>query len=85
MYASFSEEAQKNRLEQLQAEVNELQKTLGENKNAERIVANHIQLLHRYNEAKDAAQILIGRLANLKGTTVRQIHEDMDLLDDDKT
>ncbi|KIJ13753.1 hypothetical protein PAXINDRAFT_80345, partial [Paxillus involutus ATCC 200175] len=67
----------------LQAEVDALQNRLGPNENAEEITSNHIKLLHRYNEAKDAAQILIGRLAVLKDTTIRQIHEDMDLLDDD--
>ncbi|KAE9398306.1 hypothetical protein BT96DRAFT_994929 [Gymnopus androsaceus JB14] len=51
----------------------------GPDADAEKIVNRHIKLLHRYNEAKDAAQILIGRLANLKETTVRQIHMDLDL------
>ncbi|KAJ3762608.1 Swi5-domain-containing protein [Lentinula raphanica] len=46
---------------------------------AEKIVNQHIKLLHRYNEAKDATQILIGRLANLKEITVRQIHKDLEL------
>ncbi|KAG2135664.1 hypothetical protein BD769DRAFT_1441430 [Suillus cothurnatus] len=44
---------------------------------ADTIVSRHINLLHCYNEAKDATQ-----LAVLKETTVRQIHNDMDLLDD---
>ncbi|KIK54571.1 hypothetical protein GYMLUDRAFT_177065, partial [Collybiopsis luxurians FD-317 M1] len=46
---------------------------------AEKIVKRHIKLLHQYNEAKDAAQILIGRLAGLRETTVTQIHKDMEL------
>ncbi|KAJ6541724.1 DNA repair protein, partial [Mycena capillaripes] len=54
-----------------------------EHEDAEAIVKKHIQLLHRYNEAKDATQILIGKLATLKETTVRQIHDDLDLRDDD--
>ncbi|KAJ3829717.1 DNA repair protein [Lentinula raphanica] len=49
------------------------------NLDAEKIVNQHIKLLHRYNEAKDATQILIGRLANLKEITVRQIHKDLEL------
>ncbi|KAI6154099.1 DNA repair protein, partial [Pisolithus tinctorius] len=73
---------QREYVEQLQAEINALQARLGYEANAETIVSNHIKLLHRYNEAKDATQILVGRLASLKGTTVRQIYIDMDLLDD---
>ncbi|TFK60817.1 Swi5-domain-containing protein, partial [Pluteus cervinus] len=46
---------------------------------ADAIVKRHIHLLHRYNEAKDAAQILIGRLATLRQTTVRQIHDEWGL------
>ncbi|KAI0290541.1 DNA repair protein [Multifurca ochricompacta] len=50
---------------------------------AQKIVSRHIKLLHRYNEAKDAAQIIIGKLAVQKKTTIRQIHEDYGLTDDD--
>ena len=38
-----------------------------EGENADEIVSKHIKLLHRYNEAKDAAQILIGKV-NYLGT-----------------
>ncbi|KAH7911597.1 hypothetical protein BJ138DRAFT_1150253 [Hygrophoropsis aurantiaca] len=83
MHAKTSQEAQEAHIAQLQAQIDTLQKTLGPHENAERIVSNHIKLLHRYNEAKDATQILIGRLATLKETTVRQIHIDLDLMDDE--
>ncbi|KAI6136141.1 DNA repair protein [Pisolithus thermaeus] len=82
MHATTSAQKQREYVEQLQAEINALQARLGEDEKAETIVSNHIKLLHRYNEAKDATQILVGRLASLKGTTVRQIYIDMDLLDD---
>ncbi|EIN14273.1 hypothetical protein PUNSTDRAFT_129905 [Punctularia strigosozonata HHB-11173 SS5] len=52
---------------------------LGEDQDADAIVSAHIKRLHRYNEAKDATQILIGRLAVLKDTTIRKIHEDYGL------
>ncbi|KAJ7146360.1 hypothetical protein C8R44DRAFT_527033, partial [Mycena epipterygia] len=68
---------------ELQAEVDSLQKELGENEDAEAITKKHIKFLHRYNEAKDATQILIGKLATLKETTIRQIHDDLDLRDGD--
>lgn len=82
MHATMSAQKQREYVEQLQAEIDALQAKLGEGEKAETIVSNHIKLLHRYNEAKDATQILVGRLASLKGTTVRQIYIDMDLLDD---
>ncbi|KAJ3809605.1 DNA repair protein [Lentinula lateritia] len=79
MHARVSQQMQEARITQLEAEVNRLQQELGQDEDAEKIVNKHIKLLHRYNEAKDAAQMLIGRLANLKETTVRQIHNDLDL------
>ncbi|KIK81987.1 hypothetical protein PAXRUDRAFT_14961 [Paxillus rubicundulus Ve08.2h10] len=89
MHATTSAKKQQEYMMKLQAKVDALQNRLGANEDAEEITSNHIKLLHRYNEAKDAAQILIGRvqelreLAVLKDTTIRQIHEDMDLLDED--
>jgi len=74
-----ADKKREERLAALQTETEELQRILGEHEDAEKIVSKHIKLLHKYNEAKDAAQILIGRLAAIKQTTVRQIHIDMDL------
>jgi len=54
-----------------------------ENEDPEKIVSRHIKLLHQYNESKDATQILIGRLAALKQMTVRQIHIDLEFMEDD--
>ncbi|KAG5715896.1 hypothetical protein E4T56_gene20149 [Termitomyces sp. T112] len=79
MHATISAKAQEARLATLEAEVKDLQEKLGAHEDAEKIVQRHIKLLHQYNEAKDATQILIGRLAVLKGTTIRQIHEDLGL------
>ncbi|KAF9444037.1 hypothetical protein P691DRAFT_763757 [Macrolepiota fuliginosa MF-IS2] len=83
MYASTSATKTQAHIATLQEEIQALQETLGANENAEAIVKTHIKLLHRYNEAKDATQILIGRLASLHNKTIRQIHEDYDLKDSD--
>ncbi|KAJ6601181.1 DNA repair protein [Mycena vulgaris] len=83
MHAPISAKKQEARVAALQAEVDSLQKELGENEDAEAITKKHIKLLHRYNEAKDATQILIGKLATLKETTIRQIHDDLELRDSD--
>ncbi|VDB86264.1 unnamed protein product [Peniophora sp. CBMAI 1063] len=83
MHAHTSAKKQEERVAVLQKEVEELQKTLGDDVDPDKIVSKHIKLLHRYNEAKDATQILIGKLAGHKQTTIRQVHEDLGLEDDD--
>lgn len=35
----------------------------------------HIEDLHRYSEIKDAAQLVMGRLAELEGVTIKDMHE----------
>lgn len=42
---------------------------------------NHIQvqLLHQYNDIKDATQIVLNHLANIQNTTVTEIHKKFDL------
>ncbi|KZP10112.1 hypothetical protein FIBSPDRAFT_1051509 [Athelia psychrophila] len=79
MHAYTSPADQAVHIASLEASVAELQTQLGEGVDAEKIVARHIRLLHTYNEAKDAAQVLIGRLAALRGTTVRGVHEELGL------
>ena len=46
-------------------------------------VNKYIELLHAYNDLKDAGQALIGKLAELEGTTSREMYEryDLDLKD----
>ncbi|KAG8928397.1 hypothetical protein FRC02_006978 [Tulasnella sp. 418] len=66
----------------LRAEIEELELKLG-GKDPQKIISRHIQLLHEYNEAKDMAQIILGKLAGRKQTTIRQLHEDYGLSSDD--
>ncbi|KAJ0179850.1 hypothetical protein K1T71_004441 [Dendrolimus kikuchii] len=40
-----------------------------------------VQLLHRYNNIKDAAQIVINHIANIEGTTVTEIHKRLNLVE----
>ncbi|KAF9072888.1 DNA repair protein [Rhodocollybia butyracea] len=83
MHARVSQKKQQARITELEEQVARLEQELGPGEDAEKIVNKHIKMLHRYNEAKDAAQILIGRLASLKETTIRQIHKDLDLPTED--
>uniref|UniRef100_A0A8C4Q302 DNA repair protein SWI5 homolog n=1 Tax=Eptatretus burgeri TaxID=7764 RepID=A0A8C4Q302_EPTBU len=39
----------------------------------------HIEKMHEYNEVKDVAQMLLGRLAVVRGVTTRDLYEDYNL------
>ncbi|KAJ2232686.1 swi5-like zinc finger protein [Coemansia sp. RSA 455] len=43
---------------------------------ARQVTDEHIDRLHRYNDIKDAGQMLFGKLAELKGKTVKEIYKD---------
>ncbi|KAJ2873554.1 swi5-like zinc finger protein [Coemansia aciculifera] len=43
---------------------------------ARQLTDEHIDHLHRYNDIKDAGQMLFGKLAELKGKTVKEIYKD---------
>ncbi|GIX91049.1 hypothetical protein CEXT_174681 [Caerostris extrusa] len=43
----------------------------------------YIDKLHEYNEIKDVAQMVMGRIAVLEQTTVRAVHEEFGMKDDD--
>ncbi len=43
----------------------------------------YMDRLHRYNEAKDVAQALLGKLAQLTGTTTRDLYPNFNLSYDD--
>ncbi|GMK54899.1 hypothetical protein CspeluHIS016_0114850 [Cutaneotrichosporon spelunceum] len=67
------------RVEKLLTEIEEAEAQLGldedgKPKGAEAICKRHIDLLHEYNEVKDATQSLIGRYAVLTHTTVTAVH-----------
>ena len=42
-----------------------------------------IHALHEYNEVKDIAQSLMGRIADLRGVSVRAIHEELGVSHED--
>ncbi|GFY55939.1 hypothetical protein TNIN_243361 [Trichonephila inaurata madagascariensis] len=43
----------------------------------------YIDKLHEYNEIKDIAQMIMGKIAVLEQTTVRKVHEEFGMKDDD--
>ncbi|KAJ2085068.1 swi5-like zinc finger protein [Coemansia sp. S142-1] len=46
---------------------------------ARQVTDEHIDRLHRYNDIKDAGQMLFGKLAELKGKTVKEIYKDYNI------
>lgn len=40
-----------------------------------------VQLLHKYNDVKDATQVVINHIANIEGTSISEIHKRFDLKD----
>ncbi|KAF9288608.1 swi5-like zinc finger protein [Mortierella alpina] len=39
------------------------------------IIDRHIKELHRYNEIKDVGQIILGKCAEVEGTTIKEQYE----------
>ena len=45
----------------------------------DKVLSNHIHLLHDYNQVKDLGQMLMGKYAEIKGTTTSQMYEEFGL------
>lgn len=61
----------------LRATYNDLKKKLGETSGQPSLEVRKqeiMNLLHEFNDVKDAAQIVIGALANMEGKTIKEIH-----------
>lgn len=61
--------------ERLSAADSALEALNAKERELERKVREAMDALHTYNEAKDATQALLGKLAEWDGTTVREQHE----------
>jgi D-hexose-6-phosphate mutarotase len=59
----------------LELELSELKK----NSEHENSIIEIMELLHEYNDIKDATQIVIGALATMRRVTVASLHEEFDL------
>ena len=73
LYYKISHLSQKEEIEFLKLQISQIPETV----NCD--VGQHMNLLHQYNEIKDIGQILIGKIAELKGTTCKEIYSDYDL------
>jgi hypothetical protein len=88
----FKEDEQVGRIREIQKEIQNLNNTcdeLAKNLGLETVEdeahrsANLIQQLHEYNEAKDLAQALIGKLAVLQNCTTKGLYPQFELELDD--
>lgn len=68
----------REQIEGVNSEIEELSKDYSEDE-----LQQYIDHLHEYNEVKDAAQLLMGRLAEVQGTTVAELYKQFDLSLDD--
>ena len=68
----------RERVEAAQRELDELSKEYSEDE-----YQQYIDDLHEYNEVKDTAQILLGKLAEVRCTTVSELYKQFDLNLDD--
>ncbi|KAJ5927940.1 hypothetical protein N7466_006896 [Penicillium verhagenii] len=65
----------------LQSQQSQLEKEIAEDKaklrdDPAKTVKRHVRLLHEYNDIKDAAQGLMGLIADSKGIRVAEVHEE---------
>lgn len=42
-------------------------------------IKSFIKRLNQYNELKDVAQALLGRIADLRGTTIKEVHREFEV------
>ncbi|KAI8852189.1 Swi5-domain-containing protein [Chytridium lagenaria] len=49
----------------------------------ERMMSEYIELLHEYNEVKDCAQLVLGKIAEKKGVTIKALYSDYGIEFDD--
>lgn len=53
--------------------------TLKSNSELQGSMKEIMELLHEYNDIKDAAQVVLGALATMRGVTVASLHKEFDL------
>ncbi|CAG9864373.1 unnamed protein product [Phyllotreta striolata] len=66
----------KSRVERLQKQVGELEVEIGslERDGVTGDLRPQMEALHDYNETKDLAQTILGRLAEVEGITIKELH-----------
>lgn len=52
-------------------------------KDVQKEITSFIKKLNNYNKAKDVAENLMGKIAELRGVTIKSVHEDLDMIFED--
>lgn len=77
-----------DQIQQLQEIRNEIEKLETENQDIksrldiddiEYALKEHIRKMHEYNDVKDNVQLLLGKLAEFKGCTIKEMYKEYDL------
>lgn len=65
---------ERKKYQELKEKLHNLEKTtstFNSNNNQKKEV---MQLMHQYNDIKDATQVVLGKLSNLEGVTLKEMH-----------
>lgn len=77
-YILIMEEKSK-KLSDLLAEHKELSEKLDKIPSENDMKTEIMELTHKYNDIKDAAQTVIGAVANVRGVTIKSVHKELNL------
>eukprot|EP00741_Cyanophora_paradoxa_P011610 tig00020563_g11218.t1 len=69
----------KDSAEDLKKEIADLDAEIAKWEERDREINRHIDRLHRYNDIKDAGQKMLGRLAEIHGTTTKEMYKQFDV------
>lgn len=71
--AKFELAIKQKKYEELKEKLHNLEKTTS-TFNSSKQKEEVMQLMHHYNDIKDATQVVLGKLSNLEGVTLKEIH-----------
>ncbi len=77
------EDEKENKLKLIE-EIIQLKARYEKEKKTNNLQKKYIDTLHKYNEAKDMAQELLGSIAQNKGTLLKHLYEDMGISEDEE-
>lgn len=72
-------EEKRKKLSDLMAEHKELSNKLDKTPSEKEMRTEIMELTHKYNDIKDAAQTVIGFVANVRRTTIKSVHQELNL------
>ena len=77
------DEEKENKIKLIE-EIIQLKARYEKEKKTNNLQKKYIDTLHKYNEAKDMAQELLGSIAQNKGTLLKHLYEDMGISEDEE-